>query len=67
MSDEVVAETKEEELRIAALKHRFERAQRFVRQHVKLGRSLADELIAERRAEAKRESDEDENRTHPGT
>jgi len=56
-----LSQTKEEQLRITALKRRIARAQRFVRQHVKPGVSLVDELIAERRAEAKRESDEDEN------
>jgi len=46
---------------IVDLQHRIQRARKFVRQHVKPGRSLADEFIAERRAEANRESDEDEN------
>ena len=60
---------KGDRLQVAVLKWRLEKAQRFVRQHVKPGRSLADELIAERRAEAKRESDENEvaNRAHPST
>ena len=69
LADGIVSQTKEEQLRISALKRRIKRAQRFVRQYVKPGRSLADELIAERRAEAKRESDENEvaNRAHPST
>jgi len=37
------------------MKRRIERAQRRVRQYVKPGLSLADELIAERRKAAKRE------------
>jgi len=43
------------ELRITTLKQRIERAQRRARQSVKPGVSLVDELIAERREEAKRE------------
>jgi hypothetical protein len=42
-------------LRITTLKRRIERAQRRVRGYTKPGRSLADELIAERREAAKRE------------
>ena len=40
---------KDDELRITTLKCRIERAQRRVRRYIKPGRSLADELIAERR------------------
>jgi hypothetical protein len=40
---------KDDELRITTLKCRIERAQRRVRRYMKPGRSLADELIAERR------------------
>jgi len=55
IGDEVVLRIEDEELRISTLKRRIERAQRLVRQHVKPGTSLADELIAERREAAKRE------------
>jgi antitoxin PrlF len=55
IGDEVVLRIEDEELRISTLKRRIERAQRLVRQHVKAGTSLADELIAERREAAKRE------------
>jgi AbrB family looped-hinge helix DNA binding protein len=53
--DEVVLRIEDNELRISTLKHRIERARRSVRRYVKAGRSLADELIAERREAAKRE------------
>jgi len=53
--DEVVLRIEDDELRISTMKRRIERAQRFVRRYVKPGRSLADELIAERREAAKRE------------
>jgi AbrB family looped-hinge helix DNA binding protein len=53
--DEVVLRIEDDELRISTLKRRIERAQRLVRQHVKPGTSLVDELIAERRRAAKRE------------
>lgn len=55
VGDEVVLRIKDDELRISSLKQRIERAQRLVRRHVKVGVSLADELIAERREAAKRE------------
>lgn len=54
--DEVLLRMEEDELRITTMKRRIERAQRRARQYVKPGVSLVDELIAERRAEAKRES-----------
>jgi len=53
--DEVVLRIEDNELRILTLKQRIERAQRLVRQHVKPGTSLVDELIADRREAAKRE------------
>jgi AbrB family looped-hinge helix DNA binding protein len=53
--DEVVLRIEDDELRITTLKRRIERAQRRVRQYVKPARSLAGELIAERREAAKRE------------
>jgi AbrB family looped-hinge helix DNA binding protein len=55
IGDEVVLRIEDDEMRISTLKRRIERAQRLVRQHVKPGTSLADELIAERREAAKRE------------
>jgi AbrB family looped-hinge helix DNA binding protein len=55
VGDEVVLRIEDEELRITTLKRRLAQAQRRVRRYVKPGRSLADELIAERREAAKRE------------
>jgi len=55
IGDEVVLRIEDNELRISTLQRRIERAQRLVRQHVKPGTSLVDELIAERREAAKRE------------
>lgn len=53
--DEIVLRIEDDELRITTLKHLVERAQRRVRRYIKPGRSLADELIAERREAAQRE------------
>ena len=53
--DQLLARLEGDELRITTLRHRIERAQRHVRQFVKPGRSLADELIAERREAAQHE------------
>ncbi len=53
--DEVVLRLEDDELRITTLKRRLERAQRRVRSYVKPGRSLADELLAERREAARHE------------
>ncbi len=53
--DEVVLRLEDDELRITTLKHRIARAQRLVRKYVKAGVSLADELIAERHAAARKE------------
>jgi len=53
--DEVVLRIEDDELRITTLKGRVERAQRRIRQYIKPGRSLAGELIAERREAAKHE------------
>lgn len=55
VGDEVVLRIQDDELRITSLKRRLERAQRLVRQHVKPGTSLVDELIAERREAARNE------------
>jgi AbrB family looped-hinge helix DNA binding protein len=53
--DELVLRIEDDELRITTLKHRLERARRRIRRYVKPGRSLADELIAERREAARLE------------
>lgn len=53
--DEVVLRLEEDELRITAQKHRLDRARRLVRKYIKPGKSLADELIAERREAARKE------------
>src|SRR6266849_2733476 len=53
--DEVVMRIEDDELRITTLKRRIERAQRRIRRYIKPGRSLSDELIAERREAAERE------------
>ena len=53
--DEVVLRIEDDELRITTLKRRLERAQRRIRRYIKPGRSLVDELIAERREAAKHE------------
>ena len=55
VGDEVVLRIEADELRITTLKSRLERAQRRIRKYVKPGRSLADELIDERRESAKHE------------
>lgn len=53
--DEVVLRIEDDELRISTLKSRLEKARRRIRRYVKPGRSLVDELIAERREAAQRE------------
>jgi AbrB family looped-hinge helix DNA binding protein len=53
--DEVILRMEDDELRITTMKRRIERAQWRIRQYVKPGVSLVDELIAERREAAKRE------------
>ena len=53
--DSVLARLEGAEVRITTLKHRIEHAQRRLRKFVKPGRSLADELIAERREAARHE------------
>lgn len=55
IGDEVILRVEDDELRITTLKKRLERAQRLVRKYIKPGVSLSDELIAERRREARRE------------
>ena len=53
--DELVLRMEDDELRITTQKRRLERARRLLRKHVKPGRSLVDELIAERREAARKE------------
>lgn len=53
--DEVLLRLEDDELRITTMKARIARAQRRVRRYIKPGRSLVDELIAERRREAQNE------------
>lgn len=53
--DEVIVHLEEEGLRILTPDQALRRAQMLLRRHVPAGRSLADELIAERREEAGRE------------
>ncbi|HLY59907.1 MAG TPA: AbrB/MazE/SpoVT family DNA-binding domain-containing protein [Terriglobia bacterium] len=53
--DQVVARLEGDEVRITTLRRRLERIQRHVRQYVKPGTSLADELIADRREAARHE------------
>ena len=55
IGDEIILRMEDDELRITTMKRKIERAQRRVRQYVKPGVSLSDELIAERREAAKRE------------
>lgn len=53
--DEVILQLAQGELRILTLDQALRRAQTLVRRYVPAGRSLADELIQERRQEARRE------------
>jgi AbrB family looped-hinge helix DNA binding protein len=55
VGDEVVLSVEDEELRIMSLDQAIRRAQRAVRRYVPKGARLSEELIAQRRAEAKRE------------
>lgn len=54
--DELVLRMEDDELRITTIERRLERAQRLVRKYVKPGTSLVDELLAERRRETRRET-----------
>jgi len=56
-SEVIVLQPEDNELRIITLKRRLKRAQRRIRQYIKPGRSLADELITERHDPAKRKTD----------
>lgn len=55
VGDDVILEVQNGELHVRSLKDAIARAQALVRRYVPEGRSLADELIAERRREAERE------------
>jgi len=55
VGDEVELRVTEDELRLSTLKGRIARAQQRLRRYIKPGRSLVDELIAERREAAKHE------------
>lgn len=50
--DTVMVHVEEGELRVRTINKALERARAIVRRHVPADRSLADELIADRRAEA---------------
>ena len=50
--DEVVISLDEGAIRISTRRQQLRRAQALVKRHVEPGRSLADELIAERRSDA---------------
>lgn len=53
--DELVLRIEDDELRITTLKRRIKQAQHLVRKRVKPGKSLVDELIADRRKAARNE------------
>ena len=55
VGDDVILRIDDGEIRITTLKRRLERAQQSIRRYIKPGKSLVDELIAERREAAKRE------------
>ncbi len=55
IGDNVVLQLEDGEVRLFTIDEAIRRAQEIVRQYVPEGRSLVDELIAERRAEAARE------------
>ena len=57
--DDMVLRLHDGELRLTTVREGIRRAQQIVRRHVPAGRSLADELIAERRAEAAIEAKRD--------
>jgi hypothetical protein len=55
VGDEVELRIEDNELRLSTLRSRLARARQRLRQFIKPGRSLAKELIAERRAAARHE------------
>ena len=58
IGEAVILTLAEDELRVHTIRSAIKRAQDLVRQYVPEGRSLSDELIADRRAEVARESTE---------
>jgi AbrB family looped-hinge helix DNA binding protein len=55
VGDEIDLRIEDNEIRISTLQSRLERSRQRLRKFIKPGRSLADELIAERREAAKHE------------
>lgn len=55
VGDEVIVRMEDGEIRIFTLRQALKRAQEIVRRYIPEGRSLVDELIAERRREAENE------------
>jgi AbrB family looped-hinge helix DNA binding protein len=53
--EELILRLEDDELRITTPRLRLARVQKLIRQYIPAERSLVDELIAERREEAKRE------------
>jgi len=53
--DSVILRIEDDELRITTLRQRLAKAQGLVRKHTRARKSLADELIAERREAARHE------------
>jgi len=53
--DQLVLEVKDRELRLTTLRERIAQSQALVRRYIPKGPALSEELIAERREEAKRE------------
>ena len=53
--DELTLRIEDDELRIATMRGRIKRAQRWIRRYVKPGVSLVDKLIAERREASRNE------------
>jgi bifunctional DNA-binding transcriptional regulator/antitoxin component of YhaV-PrlF toxin-antitoxin module len=51
IGDEVILRLEEGEVRVFTPRHAIKRAQELVRRYIPQGRSLADELIAERRVQ----------------
>lgn len=51
VGDDVILQLEGEELRIFSIRQAIKRAQRLVNQYIPRDRSLADELVAERRKE----------------
>ncbi len=55
VGDEVILRLEDGEVRLLTIERAVQSAQELIRRYVPRGRSLVDELIAERRAEAARE------------